>query len=90
MLLIINSNVNCYENSALIPSTFSSAELTFRPKPNLAETTEIAYLSYRPLLIVDVVGSNFMSIEPLMALIRQCQYFLVPSTLKEILLFLEL
>jgi len=44
------ANVNCYENRALTPSTF-------RPKPNLVETTELAYLSSRPNLIAVVVCS---------------------------------
>ena len=47
----------CYENRALIPSTF-------QPKPNLVETTELAYLSSRPVFIV-VVGKRFFILLPL-------------------------
>jgi hypothetical protein len=48
------ANGYCYENRALTPSTF-------RPKPNLVETTELAYLSSRPILIADVGCSTLFS-----------------------------
>jgi len=42
-LILITANGNCYENRALTPSTF-------RPMPSLLETTELAYLTSRPIL----------------------------------------
>ncbi len=52
-------NGYCYENRALIPSTF-------HPKPNLVETTELAYLSSRPILIAVVGLKLFFIFSPVL------------------------
>jgi hypothetical protein len=54
----ITYNVNCYENRALIPPTF-------RPMPNLVETTELAFRlrRTRPILIADVAVAQLLKLE---------------------------